>query len=231
MVNVERHKRTLDLVDFTAEQLEKIQNSHILVVGAGGLGTATLPLLAAQEINSLHIVDFDTVTLSNLPRQLLYTEKDLGKNKVDSAAHYISRLNPKGKIVHTTTQVNAEWLSAYDAPLDLVLDCTDNFATRILIDQFCAERAIPLVWGAVEGYIGQISLFHGHEKISLQDIFTEIPRERALDSGIFPPLVQQVGSMMASVALRWLAFERSELDGKLLQLDARTFVTQIFDAK
>lgn len=231
MVNVERHKRTLDLVDFTAEQLEKIQNSHILVVGAGGLGAATLPLLAAQEINSLHIVDFDTVTLSNLPRQLLYTEKDLGKNKVDSAAHYISRLNPKGKIVHTTKQVNAEWLSAYDAPLDLVLDCTDNFATRILIDQFCAERAIPLVWGAVEGYIGQLSLFHGHEKISLQDIFTEIPRERALDSGIFPPLVQQVGSMMASVALRWLAFERSELDGKFLQLDARTFVTQIFDAK
>ena len=231
MVNVERHKRTLDLVDFTAEQLEKIQNSHILVVGAGGLGAATLPLLAAQEINSLHIVDFDTVAVSNLPRQLLYTEKDLGKNKVDAAAHYISRLNPKGKIVHTTTQVNAEWLSAYDAPLDLVLDCTDNFATRILIDQFCAERAIPLVWGAVEGYIGQLSLFHGHEKISLQDIFTEIPRERALDSGIFPPLVQQVGSMMASVALRWLAFERSELDGKFLQLDARTFVTQIFDAK
>jgi len=231
MVNIERHKRTLDLEDFTPEYLARIQNSCVLVVGAGGLGTAALPLLAAQELHSIHIVDYDTVDISNLPRQLLYTEEKLGKEKVSCAACCVAQLNPRGKILSTSTRVDTEWLFSYNAPLDLVLDCTDNFATRLLLDRFCAERSIPLVWGAVEGYTGQVALFHGHTGTSLSEIFNDIPQERPLNQGIFPPLVQQVGSMMVSIALRWLAFGKSELDGKFLQFDARTFVTQIFDIR
>lgn len=223
-----RHKRTLDLEDFTPERLAKMQQSSVLVIGAGGLGSAVLPLLAAQELHSIHLVDCDTVDVSNLPRQLLYTSQELGQDKAALAAHRLQKLNERGEMRYTSRRVDAEWLATYNTPLDLVIDCTDNFATRLLLDQFCADRSIALVWGAVEGYTGQLSLFHGKAGCSLRDVFNDIPHERPLNRGIFPPLVQQIGSMMAGVALRWLAFGESELDGKFLQLDARTFITQIF---
>jgi len=231
MGSLERHKRTLELGDFTPDRLASMQNRNVLVIGAGGLGTAVLPLLAAQELRFIHIVDADTVDISNLPRQLLYSEKELGKDKARCAAEYLTRLNPRTEVRFTSVRVDASWFDAYDAPLDLVLDCTDNFTTRIQIDRFCGERSIPLVWGAVEAYTGQVALLHGHEGIRLGDIFSDVPQERPLDKGIFPPLVQLVGSMMASVALRWLAFDKSELDGKFLQVDARTLATQIFDVR
>ena len=223
-----RYKRTLDLEDFTPERLAKMQQSSVLVIGAGGLGSAVLPLLAAQELHSIHIVDYDTVDVSNLPRQLLYTSLELGQDKATLAARRLQLLNKRGETRYTSRRVDAEWLATYNAPLDLVIDCTDNFATRLLLDQFCADRSIALVWGAVEGYTGQLSLFHGKAGCSLKDVFNDIPHERPLNRGIFPPLVQQIGSMMAGVALRWLASGESELDGKFLQLDARTFTTQIF---
>lgn len=227
--NIElRHKRTLDLEDFTPERLAKMQQSSVLVVGAGGLGSAVLPILAAQELHSIHIIDYDTVDLSNLPRQLLYTSQELGQDKATLAAQRLKQLNRHGETHFTSRRVDSAWLAAYNMPLDLVIDCTDNFATRLLLDQFCTDRSVALVWGAVEGYTGQLALFHGKTGCSLKDVFNDIPQERPLNRGIFPPLVQQIGSMMAGVALRWLAFGESELDGKFLQLDARTFTTQIF---
>ena len=226
--STEQHKRTLDLEDFNPERLAKMQHSSVLVVGAGGLGSAVLPILAAQELHSIHIIDYDTVDVSNLPRQLLYTSLELGQDKATLAAQRLKQLNRHGETHFTSRRVDSAWLAAYNMPLDLVIDCTDNFATRLLLDQFCTDRSIALVWGAVEGYTGQLALFHGKAGCSLKDVFNDIPQERPLNRGIFPPLVQQIGSMMAGVALRWLAFGESELDGKFLQLDARTFTTQIF---
>ena len=188
-----RYKRTLDLEDFTPERLAKMQQSSVLVIGAGGLGSAVLPLLAAQELHSIHIVDYDTVDVSNLPRQLLYTSLELGQDKATLAARRLQLLNKRGETRYTSRRVDAEWLATYNAPLDLVIDCTDNFATRLLLDQFCADRSIALVWGAVEGYTGQLSLFHGKAGCSLKDVFNDIPHERPLIGGYSRHLYNKLG--------------------------------------
>ena len=106
-----RYKRTLDLEDFTPERLAKMQQSSVLVIGAGGLGSAVLPLLAAQELHSIHIVDYDTVDVSNLPRQLLYTSLELGQDKATLAARRLQLLNKRGETRYTSRRVDAEWLA------------------------------------------------------------------------------------------------------------------------
>ncbi len=224
-----RHQRTLELADFDSESLCRIQDSRVLVVGAGGLGSVVLPLLAAQEVGEICVVDSDCVEESNLPRQTLYTEQDIGCAKAELAALRLRALNPRGRVDGNVVRVDAGWLASRQSLPDLVIDCTDNFATRGLLDSYCGAHSFPLVWGAVEGYTGQLSLLHGKRQISLRDIFGELPASRPLSNGVFAPLVHMVGAMMSSIALRWLAFGASELDGRLWQCDARSGATQIFE--
>ncbi len=223
-----KHTHTLELSDFSPSALQRIQSARILCIGAGGLGSAVLPILAAQDIDTLHIVEPDVIAPSNLPRQLLYTSEEIGKEKASIAAHSLQQLAPSTRILTYKTHCDAPWLENFKTPIDIILDCTDNFATRTILNHFAAEKHIPLVFGAVEAYTGQLTLLHAKNEIDLYDIFDSLP-STAISKAIFPPLVQQMGSMMAGVALRWLAFGEHELDGKFLQLDARTFQTLIFE--
>ena len=218
-----RHARTLALPDFDPTRLARLRAAHVLLVGVGGLGSAVLPLLAAQEVGKIDIVDDDRVAETNLPRQLLYTEKELGCEKALLAAERAREWNPRGEAHPYPIRLDAAWLESHPTDYDLILDCTDNFATRILLDSFCAQHHIPLVWGAVEGYVGQVTLLHGRKGLSLQDLFGELPKDKPLSAGVYPPLVQTIGSFMASEALRWLATGETPLDGVLLQYDAREY--------
>ena len=217
----ERHARTLALPDFDVEALERLRRAQILVVGAGGLGAATLPLLAAQEVGRLDIVDPDVVSITNLPRQLLYSENECGEAKAPLAAARVQALNPHGKVRAFTERIDSKWLAERGEGYDLILDCTDNFTTRVLLDDYCAAHHTPLVWGAVEEYTGQVAFLHGKRGIGLKDLFGELPKERPLAAGIYPPLVQVVGGIMAGEALSWLALGTASLDGVLCVYDAR----------
>lgn len=218
-----RHTRTLALPDFDATALARLRAAHVLLVGVGGLGSAVLPLLAAQEVGRVDIVDNDRVAETNLPRQLLYTEKEIGCEKALLAAERARAWNPRGEARPYPLRLDAAWLASQTTDYDLLIDCTDNFTTRALLDSFCAQHQIPLVWGAVEGYVGQVTLLHGRRKLGLEDLFGELPTERPLADGVYPPLVQTIGSFMASEALRWLALGEATLDGVLLQYDAREY--------
>lgn len=220
----ERHARTLALPDFDQEALERLRKAHLLVVGAGGLGSATLPLLAAQEVGQIDIIDPDSVSLSNLPRQLLYCERECGQEKAPLAAARAEALNPSGRVRAFTERLDDGWLTGRGGDYDLVVDCTDNFPTRTLLDHYCATHHLPLVWGAVEGYIGQVSFLHGRRDISLGDLFGELPETRPLAEGVYPPLVQVIGGIMAGEALAWLALGEASLDGVLCVYDARKVV-------
>ncbi len=217
---MKRHARTLALPDFDPTRIARLRAAHVLLVGVGGLGSAVLPLLAAQEVGRIDIVDNDRVSVTNLPRQLLYTENEVGCEKAFLAAERAREWNPRGEAHPYPIRLDAAWLAALPTEYDLLIDCTDNFTTRSLLDRFCAQQHIPLVWGAVESYVGQVTLLHGRKGLSLQDLFGDLPTERPLADGVYPPLVQTIGSFMASEALRWLATGESPLDGALLQYDA-----------
>ena len=151
----ERYQRNLLVEGFSATGQQRLSESRVTVVGAGGLGSATLNYLAAAGVGRLRIVENDTVSLSNLQRQILYTTADLDAPKAEVAAARLSRLNPACRIEIRTDRLDGGNADEILSDCDVVVDCTDNYATRYAIDDFCSARRIPMVYGTAE----QIVLF------------------------------------------------------------------------
>lgn len=216
-----QHARTLQLEGLEPDMFVAFRQARLGIVGAGGLASGFLPLAAAMGARHFRIIDDDVVNYSNLPRQLLYNPYDVGQSKAAIAEKVIRTYEPGATVKSIPARLSEENVEAFVEGLNLVVDCSDNFATRYLLDRVCQNRNIPLLYGAVGEAIGQITLLHGNAHVSLADIFGPQP-ESMPPPAVFPPAVHMVGTLMASEAFKWTSRYGQTLDGVLLQIDLRT---------
>lgn len=222
-----RYSRHIMLPQIDYAGQDKLTQSHALVIGAGGLGSPVALYLAAAGIGQLTISDFDTVDLSNLQRQTIHQTANVGMNKAHSAQQTLQQLNPQVLVQSVTHKTSASELSALVAQADVVLDCSDNAATRYLLNRICFQAKKPLVSGAAIRFEGQITVFDFRQEDSpcYHCLYPEVAGEtemRCADNGVFAPLVGMIGSMQAAEALKCLLNIGVNLQGRLLLLDALT---------
>ncbi|HZX26629.1 MAG TPA: molybdopterin-synthase adenylyltransferase MoeB [Telluria sp.] len=222
-----RYSRHILLDEIGIEGQEKLLAGRALVIGAGGLGSPAALYLASAGVGSITIVDDDAVDLTNLQRQIAHTTARVGQPKADSAREAMLALNP-GIAVHALRErADADRLLALARGADVVLDCSDNFATRHAVNRACFAAGVPLVSGAVIRFDGQISVYDPRDPASpcYSCLFPEDQRFEDVacsTMGVFAPLVGVVGAMQAAEALKLLAGVGSSLAGRLLLLDGRT---------
>jgi len=204
---------------------ETLTQSHALIIGAGGLGAPVAMYLAAAGVGTLTICDFDHVDLTNLQRQIIHTTAAVGQNKALSAQATIASLNPEVKVNIETTRLNDDALAARVVEADVVIDCSDNFATRYLLNQLCFTHKTPLVSGAAIRFEGQLSVFdfRHDESPCYHCLYPDVGDDQALrcaDNGVFAPLVGMIGTAQAAEAIKILLNIGQTMQGRLLLLDA-----------
>lgn len=218
-----RYSRQILLSGFDIEGQEKLKHSKVLIVGAGGLGCPAAMYLAAAGVGKLILVDDDIVELSNLQRQIAHATQDLGVNKVDSLKATIESLNPHVDIQTYAERLDKEFAEKLLPDVDVVLDCSDNFATRFLLDDACQKSKTPAVIGAAQAMEGQVFVFdHQSSTANYSNIFNaeEVhENQNCATSGVLAPVVGIVGSFQALLAIKLLAgFGDSDV-GKLFTYD------------
>ena len=222
-----RYSRHLLLEDIDVEGQEKLLNAHVLVIGAGGLGSAAAPYLAAAGVGYITLVDHDDIELTNLQRQIMHTEAMVGKSKVDSGKQFLQQLNPGIQVETIQSKANSSLLDELLPSVDIVLDCTDNFSTRHLINASCVQHQKPLVSGSALRFDGQVSVFDPRNEtspcyaciFSPEETFEEVS---CATMGIFSPLVGIIGTVQAAQALQVLIQFGEPLIGRMLLWNART---------
>ncbi len=219
-----RYSRHILLNEFGIEAQEQLAKSHALVVGAGGLGSSALLYLASAGVAHITVADGDKVDLTNLQRQIVHREDGVGVNKAESAKRNLAALNSAIKIEAIPQRMQGRELRALVAKADVVLDCTDNFATRHELNRACVAEKKPLVSGAAIRFDGQITTFDLRAKDSpcYHCLFPDQPNgeeERCAIMGVFAPLVGIIGAMQAAEAIRVLTGVGATLQGRLQMLD------------
>jgi len=221
-----RYSRHILLDDIGIEGQRKLIDAHALVVGAGGLGSPVALYLATAGVGTLTIVDDDQVDLTNLQRQIAHRQSRLGMDKAESIAASVAEINPEVRVRSMVARVDAESLDSLVAAADVVLDCSDNFATRHAINAACVKHAKPLVAGAAIGFDAQISVYDTRRADApcYSCVFppgSDNPDVRCATMGVLAPLVGIIGSMQAVEALKLLTGVGESLAGRLQMLDAR----------
>ena len=199
-----RYSRQLMLPGIGLKGQEKFKNAKVLVIGAGGLGCPILQYLCAAGIGTLGIVDFDTVELHNLHRQILYTAEDVGKPKAYIATEKLKKQNPhlifNEHAMMLTTDNAVELIQQYD----LVMDGSDNFETRYLVNDTCVELNKPLIYGSIFKYEGQAAVFNYKGSKQLRDIFAEAPHPEDVpncsETGVIGAVPGVIGTLMCTMA-------------------------------
>ncbi|MGI9290048.1 MAG: HesA/MoeB/ThiF family protein [Gammaproteobacteria bacterium] len=202
----------------------RLLDSSVLVIGAGGLGTPASLYLASSGVGQLLINDFDTVDESNLPRQILYRDSDLQKAKAITTAERLQALNPDIKAIAIGERLTRESLPELITAVDAVLDCTDNFSSRWLINELSYRYNKPLITGAAIRWEGQVSVFTSGGKPCYRCLYSE--EDESLNDctgqGIVAPVAGTVGTMMATETIKTLLGIASDLNGKLWTYDGQT---------
>ena len=219
-----RYSRQILLPEIDVEGQQALLDARALVVGAGGLGSPAAMYLAAAGVGTLVLADHDTVDLTNLQRQIMHSADMVGLPKVASARATLHRLNPQTRLEPIQARLEGEALEAEVGRADVVLDCTDNFATRHAINRACVKHRKPLVSGAAIRFDGQVSVFDLRKPDSgcYHCLFPEgedIEEVRCAVMGVFAPIVGIVGTIQAAEALKVLIGCGRTLDGRLLLLD------------
>jgi molybdopterin/thiamine biosynthesis adenylyltransferase/rhodanese-related sulfurtransferase len=221
-----RYSRQLSLPGFGLPAQRSLAEARVLVIGAGGLGSSVIPALAAAGVGTIGIVDDDTVELSNLHRQYVHGQADVGTAKVDSAAASVATINPATTVTAIAERLTSATALELFAGYDLVLDGSDNFPTRYLANDAAAITGIPLVWGAVSQYAGQVGLAWAARGPQYRDLFPSPPPPGSVLSceqgGVFPTVVAVIGSIMAGEALKVLTGVGEPLLGRVTTFDALT---------
>lgn len=222
-----RYSRHILLEDIGIEGQEKISEAHIIVVGAGGLGSAAAPYLAAAGVGKITLIDHDIVEISNLQRQIMHNNVSVGLPKVVSGKKMLEQLNPNIEVIAMQEKASASLLNDLLPHATVILDCTDNFKTRHLINSACQKHQVPLVSGSAIGFDGQVTVFDS--RMANAPCYACIfPEEQHFDEvkcstmGVFSPLVGIIGSIQAAQALQIIMQIGEPLRGKLLLWDART---------
>ncbi len=219
-----RYSRHILLEEIGVEGQERILGAHALVIGAGGLGSPVVLYLGTAGVGRITIVDHDSVDLTNLQRQIAHNMQRVGQPKAQSAREGIEAINPEVLVKPVIARADAQLLDELVPQADVVLDCTDNFKTRHLINAACVKHRKPLVSGAAIRMDGQVSVFDMRDAKSPCYACVFPPDEnfeetRCATLGVFAPLVGIIGAMQAAEALKVLAQTGESLAGRLLMLD------------
>ena len=219
-----RYSRHILLTKIGYEGQEKLVNYHALIIGAGGLGSPVALYLAASGVGQLTICDFDDVDLTNLQRQIIHTTASVGTNKAVSAKQTIDKINPDVNVQTVQQKSTEAEFTDLVAKADVVIDCSDNFATRYMLNRLCFVLKKPLVSGAAIGFEGQISVFDFRHISSpcyhcLYPDTGDNTEMRCSENGVFAPLVGIIGTTQAAEALKLLINIGESLEGRLLLLD------------
>ncbi|MBS1190752.1 MAG: [sulfur carrier protein ThiS] adenylyltransferase [Rhodocyclaceae bacterium] len=222
-----RYSRHILLDALGIEGQEKLLSAHALVVGAGGLGSPAALYLAAAGVGRLTLADGDTVDFTNLQRQILHTVDRVGTAKAESGRTALRAINPEVTVTPLCERLSGSQLDALVGSADVVLDCTDNFATRHAINRACVRHRKPLVSGAAIRFDGQVSVYDLRRDDSpcyhcLFPEGEEAEEIRCAVMGVFAPLTGMVGAMQAAEALKLVAGIGESLIGRLLLIDALT---------
>ncbi len=219
-----RYSRQIMLPKFDIAGQLALKNASVLILGLGGLGSPAALYLGAAGVGKLVLVDDDHVDLSNLQRQVIHSQQNIGLAKVASAANQLSQINPHVGCEAINRRLENNDLKAVIHRVDLVLDCSDNFATRFEVNRFCVETKTPLVSAAAIRMEGQISVYDSRDDNSpcYQCLYPEGSEQEMTcsESGVMSPLVGILGSMQAMEAIKLLSNLGESLVGKLLMLDA-----------
>ena len=221
-----RYSRHILLDELGIEGQQKLLAAHVLIVGAGGLGSPVALYLASSGVARITVIDDDRVDETNLQRQIAHKLSAVGQLKAESIAEAIAAINPDITVVCVTTRADAALLDQLLPAVDLVLDCTDNFDTRHLINQASVKHKKPLVSGAAIRFDGQVSVYDPRQPDSpcyacVFPATAQFEEERCASLGVFAPMVGIIGSVQAAEALKLLCHVGTPLTGKLLMLDGR----------
>ncbi|WP_287876437.1 HesA/MoeB/ThiF family protein [Acidovorax sp.] len=221
-----RYSRHILLDEVGIEGQERILASHVLIIGAGGLGSPAALFLGSAGVGHITLVDNDVVDRTNLQRQIAHTTARVGQPKVASAAQAVTAINPEVRITALQARADAALLDTLVPQATVVLDCSDNYATRHAVNAACVRHGKPLVAGAVIRFDGQITVVDPRDAAS-PCYACVFPPEAAFEEvqcstmGVFAPLVGVVGAMQAAEALKLLSGAGPSLAGRLLMLDGR----------
>jgi molybdopterin/thiamine biosynthesis adenylyltransferase len=220
-----RYSRHILLSELGVEAQERFRAAHALIVGIGGLGNPVAQFLAAAGVGTLTLIDADEVDLTNLQRQILFDTTSVGRPKVEAAQTRLKAVNPEVHVGVVPQRVSLAELEPLAARTDIVIDCSDNFATRHAVNRACVAAAKPLVSGAAIRFDGQVAVFDARDPANpcyhcLFGEGDEFEETRCATMGVFAPLVGIVGATQAAEALKILAGTGRSLAGRLLLLDA-----------
>jgi len=221
-----RYSRHILLDEWGVEGQERVSRSHALIVGAGGLGSPAALYLASAGVGHVSLIDHDHVDVTNLQRQIAHSQARVGQLKVASLQAAMQALNPEVQVTCYSQKADAALLALCMPSVDVVLDCTDNFETRQLINRACAQSAKPLVSGSALRFDGQVAVYDTRQADApcYACVFPptqSFEEERCATMGVLAPLVGVIGSMQATEALKLLSGMGSSLQGKLMMFNAQ----------
>ncbi|MEY4897010.1 MAG: molybdopterin-synthase adenylyltransferase MoeB [Bacteroidota bacterium] len=243
---LDRYQRQLSLCEVGLDGQRALRAALVMVVGLGGLGCPVVQYLAAAGVGNFVLVDADRVSLSNLHRQILYNQKDVGRFKVEAAQEWIQKQNAQIKVSVYTEMLSAKNATAFLALADIVVDCTDNFAARYLINDACALANKPWVYGSIAKFEGQVAVFNALMKgaegenqdmmasevsedsfirsLNYRDVFSKPPGEGEIqncaEAGVLGALAGIIGSFQAMEVLKWILGLQGLLVNQMLTYNA-----------
>ncbi|HEY0871005.1 MAG TPA: adenylyltransferase/sulfurtransferase MoeZ [Acidothermaceae bacterium] len=221
---VRRYSRHLIIPDVAMAGQKRLKNARVLAIGAGGLGSPTLMYLAAAGVGTLGVIDYDTVDESNLQRQIIHGQSDIGRSKAQSARDSIHEINPLVKVVLHEERLDNDNVFEIFNQYDLIVDGTDNFATRYLVNDACVLLGKPYVWGSIYRFDGQASVFWAENGPCYRCLYPEPPPPGMVPScaegGVLGVLCASIGSIQATEAIKLLTGVGESLIGRLMIYDA-----------
>ncbi|MFI3301753.1 MAG: HesA/MoeB/ThiF family protein [Rikenellaceae bacterium] len=230
MDSTDRYTRQIALEEVGIEGQLRLAQAKVLVVGCGGLGSPITTLLCSSGVGHIGIVEFDTVSLSNLPRQTLYTTSDIGRPKLECAIERLSAMNPEVKITPYATRFDQTSGCDIAKEYDIIVDGCDNMATRYAMDRVSKQLGIPYVYGAIRGFEGQVSVFNHNGAGAYSDLY---PPSSATPPYAPPPVMATtptlVGTIQANEVIKIIVGYGQTLTRKLLTIDSRDYTFNIFE--
>lgn len=223
---LDRYSRHILLPEIDITGQRKLASAHALIIGLGGLGSPVAMYLASSGLGHLTLCDPDKVELSNLQRQIIHGTSDIGRVKSISAADRLSELNSNCHVNAIDHALHGEELINIVGQANIVIDATDNFETRFLLNQVCVDTHTPLVSGAVTRFEGQLSLFHAnHDQPCYRCLYpddTSMKEGNCSERGVLAPFAGVIGSLMACETIKWITGAGECLTGKLLTINAKS---------
>lgn len=236
MLNLERYDRQIKLPGFGIKAQHQLSSARVLVIGAGGLGCPVLQYLTAAGVGNIGIADDDKVSLNNLHRQILYKSSDIGKLKTEAAFERLKAMNPEIQFNLIFKRINTKNAFKIISEYDVIIDCTDNFATRYLLGDICRILEKPLIFGAIYRYEGQVAIFNVKSKEGVthyRHLFPEPPNPGEVpdcnDAGVLGVLPGIIGTLQATETIKLITGIGEALINKLMTINILNYQTVVFE--